>query len=114
MNLILLEKMYRQEILKHNDRRVVHIKGVLRMNVGDYLYVGVEGGSIGKALIKEDDEGGMLLEVDTYWKSLCPSACSPTGWLASPSDCQKTATRNSLSRCRKDHFLLGGKVRAFL
>ena len=42
------------------------------MNVGDYLYVGVEGGSIGKALIKEDDEGGMLLEVNTYWESPAP------------------------------------------
>ena len=72
MNLILLEKNDRQVRLKPNDRRVVHIKEVLRMNVGDYLYVGVEGGSIGKALIKEDDEGGMLLEVDTYWKSPAP------------------------------------------
>ncbi len=67
MNLILLEKNDRQVRLKPNDRRVVHIKEVLRMSVGDYLYVGVEGGSIGKALIKEEDEGGMFLEVNTYW-----------------------------------------------
>ena len=72
MNLILLEKNDRQVRLKPNDRRVVHIKEVLRMNVGDYLYVGVEGGSIGKALIKEEDEGGMLLEVNTYWESSAP------------------------------------------
>ena len=49
MNLILLKK-YRQV----ND-----VKKEAGMNVGDYLYVGVEGGSIGKA-DKEDDEGGML------------------------------------------------------
>ena len=90
MNLILLEKNDRQVRLKPNDRRVVHIKEVLRMNVGDYLYVGVEGGSIGKALIKEDDEGGMLLEVDTYWSRL--PLCLFTYWLAClalrlPEDC---------------------------
>lgn len=72
MNLILLEKNDRQVRLKPNDRRVVHVKKVLRMSVGDYLYVGVEGGLIGKALIKEDDEVGMLLEVYTYWESSAP------------------------------------------
>jgi RsmE family RNA methyltransferase len=64
MNLILFATAADAARLAPGDARARHIREVLRMTVGDQLFVGVANGPRGKASISSDDANGMRLEVN--------------------------------------------------
>ena len=68
MNLILFETKDTPKVLESKDPRTIHIRKVLKMGVGDELFVGVINGPRGKAVIERDDENGMALRIK--WDSV--------------------------------------------
>ena len=63
MNLILFEKQEALKFLEARDPRTIHIRKVLKMGVGDELFVGVINGPRGKAVIEKDDGNGITLRI---------------------------------------------------
>ena len=70
MNLILFEKQLDALRLADDDPRALHIRNVLKMSVGDELYVGVINGVRGKARIVSAHAGN--LEFKVSWESDVP------------------------------------------
>lgn len=63
MNLVLFETAAEAAHLASADPRARHIREVLRMKAGDKLFVGVVNGPRGQAVIIEDDERGLRLDI---------------------------------------------------
>ena len=70
VNLILFEEQLDVLRLAESDPRTQHIRKVLKMGVGDELYVGVIDGVRGKARIMKSDSG--LLELEVSWEDEVP------------------------------------------
>jgi RsmE family RNA methyltransferase len=64
MNLILLESATRQQELSARDKRFDHIRGVLRMRVGDAFVVGLPNGPMGKATVTALTGDALHFEVE--------------------------------------------------
>ena len=60
MNLLLFREGEWKKPLSASDKRVIHIKKILRASEGDSLEAGVIGGPLGTALIEEISENGSM------------------------------------------------------
>jgi len=74
MNRILFESKANQYQLNRSDKRFEHVRGVLRMGVGDMFDVGVVNGPAGKATITSVEEA--YLHVGVKWGD-CPPPPPP-------------------------------------
>lgn len=72
--IILIEKDHKEkEIYKLNDNRFMHIKNILKSEVGDIIEVGLLNSAIGTANILELSETEVLLEINSLGKVEVPS-----------------------------------------
>jgi 16S rRNA U1498 N3-methylase RsmE len=70
MNRILFEKQEATYTLDPRDPRFDHVRGVLRMRIGDSFDVGVVNGPVGKATILSLRTDSLMVAVD--WKERPP------------------------------------------
>ena len=67
MNLILLDKETTAACWNVEDPRATHVRDILRLEVGESFFVGIENGRIGNAHILDDGPDGMRLEINLQW-----------------------------------------------
>ncbi|WP_309386540.1 16S rRNA (uracil(1498)-N(3))-methyltransferase [Cerasicoccus frondis] len=70
MNLILFQTAEEAALIPTNDPRARHIREVIRLGVGDPVYVGVVNGVRGLGKIVEDGPAGMRLDI--AWETQAP------------------------------------------
>ncbi len=71
MNLVLFESATEVASLPAADPRARHVREVLRMKLGDKLFVGVVNGPRGQAVIAEDGPNGLRLDI-TWEENIKP------------------------------------------
>lgn len=81
MNILILEREEIGTRLPRSDRRYEHVKKVLKKKAGDRLAAGVADGETGEALVREIDEGGLVLDfaasLDPAGAPLAPPPLAP-------------------------------------
>lgn len=104
MNLLLFPYQENHYTLSARDPRLEHVRGVLRMGVGDTFDVGAENGPRGKATIVAAD--GSAVELEVAWQET-PQAPPPLDLLIAlprPATARKILTEATTLGVRSMHF----------
>jgi 16S rRNA (uracil1498-N3)-methyltransferase len=89
MNILLFQSEQAAASLQPDSPKAVHVREVLKMGVGDELFVGIINGPRGKATITQDDDQAMTFEI--AWEKEIPALHPLTliVGLSRPQTCRK-------------------------
>lgn len=110
MNLLLLPDLAEEAVLSARDPRLEHVRGVLRLQVGDGFDVGAENGPLGRATILRIDREAVVLRL--AWGERPPPPPPPIDLLVAlprPATARKIVMEATTLGVRSLRFFPGGK-----